>query len=281
MTTFPSSPGALAAALLCLGAVEARAQAVEIDFSKVKWSNLSPKDTATHFAILHVDSISGATQMVYSLPPNTTSPCHWHSASQGTVIAQGSETVGHAGVTKGATLGVGGYSFVPAHVPFRLRTGSTRTIVLASLDGRFDIHVVPDEQCQASARRARDSKKAYEIDLTKVTWRDFPTKGSGVQISMLHVDSTSGATHMLFRIPAHATSPCHWHSGSETNFIVRGSAGMRHGGMPERAALGVGGFSFVPKRMGHQISTDSASALVFSALDALFDFHPVQEERCR
>jgi hypothetical protein len=232
-----SVPRALAAALLCLGAVDVGAQAVEIDFSRFKWRSLSPKDTASRYAILHVDSISGATQMVYSLPSNTTWPCHWHSASQGSVVAQGSEKVERAGVSEGATLGIGGYSFVPSRMPFRLRTGRTWTIVLASLDGPFDIRIAPDEQCQSTAPIAAGSGRAFESGFPKVAWTEFPTKDSGVQISILHNDSTSGVTHMLFPIPPNATSRCHWHSRRESNFIVEGSAGMRHAGMAERAGL--------------------------------------------
>jgi hypothetical protein len=68
------------------------------------------------------------------------------------VVQQGSETVWHAGTATGSALGVGGFSFVPAHTPFRLRTGATETIVFASMDGKFDINVVPDERCSSGAR---------------------------------------------------------------------------------------------------------------------------------
>ena len=248
-------------------------------YSKITWRSLSPKDTATRFAILHVDSISGATQMAYSLAPNGRSLCHWHSANQGSIVAQGAETVAHGG-TSGVMLGVGGYSFVPTHTPFRVSTGPARTIILVSLDGRFDINIVPDEQCEASAPAA-GAARAFEIDLAKVKWTPFPTKDSGLNISTLRVDSTSGVTHMLFRIPPNATGPCHWHSPSESNFIVKGSATMRHASMAGPARLGIGGFSFVPGKMRHQIASGPAETLVFSALDARFDFHKVPTAECR
>jgi uncharacterized RmlC-like cupin family protein len=85
----------------------------------------------------------------------------------------------------------------------------------------------------------------------------------------------------LFRLPPNDTSPCHWHTATESNIIVQGSAGMRHSGMASRASLSVGGFSFVPKRVRHQNSTGSATTLVFSSLDGRFDFHPVEEAQCR
>ena len=276
----------LAAALLCLGGHTANAQAVEIDFSRVQWKNLSPRDTAVRFAVLHADSTTGATQMLYQFPPNMTSPCHWHTAAQGTLVLEGSLNVRHRGTSAGAALAIGGYSFVPARTPFQVSTGPTPTIVIASLDGPFDIHPVADEECgsttpsgQTTASAAKST--AFEIDFAEVPWISFPTEDSSVRIAMLHVDSTAGTTHMLFRIPPNDTSPCHWHSVSESNFVVRGSVGMRHAGMAERAALGVGGFSFVPKRLGHQISTGPTTVLVFSSLDDRFDFHAVDDAQCR
>jgi hypothetical protein len=242
------------------------AQTAEIDASKFQWTNLSPKDTTARYAILHVDSVTGATQMVYSLPPNTTSPCHWPSASQGSVVAQGSETVWHAATREGTTLAVGGFSFVPARTPFRLRTGATKTMVLVSMEGRFDIHFEPDERCDYAPSRDARAALPFEIDLSNATWTEFPTKGSGVFIAKLYIDSTSGAAPMLFRIPPNDTSPCHWHSGGESNFVVQGVAGMRHAGMADRASL---------------ISTGPTPTLVYSALDARFDFHPVDDTQCR
>ena len=275
----------LAAALLCQGGRTANAQAVEVDFSKVEWKNLSPKDTVVRFAVLHADSISGATQMLYRFPPNMTSPCHWHSATQGTLVIQGSLKVRHRGMSDSVALGIGGYSFVPARMPFQVTTGPTVTVIAASLDGPFDIHAVGADQCGSALPPGQTAgsaakSEAFEVASAKIPWTAFPTKDSPVRIAMLHVDSTSGTTHMLFRIPPNDTSPCHWHSGSESNFVVQGSVAMRHAGMAERAALGVGGFSFVPRRMGHQISTGPTTVLVFSSLDARFDFHAVDDAQC-
>jgi uncharacterized RmlC-like cupin family protein len=102
-----------------------------------------------------------------------------------------------------------------------------------------------------------------------------------VRISILHVDSISGATQMLFRIPANATSPCHWHTASESNMVVQGSVEMRHADATKASTLGVGGFSFVPKSMPHQLTTGPTLTIIFSALDGQFDFHAVSDAQCR
>jgi uncharacterized RmlC-like cupin family protein len=272
----------LALVLLCRSGREARAQAFEVGVAKIHWTALSPMDTAVRYAILRVDSVSGATQMLYRFPPSTTLPCHWHTASQGTMVLQGSLTWRRPGLTEGATLGVGGYTYVPAGMPFQLTTGPTVTIVMASLDGALDTHVVKPDQCRsATPGGGVAAARAFEIDSQHIPWVNFPTKDSPVRIATLRVDSTSGATHMLFRIPPNDTSPCHWHTAAEHNVVVQGSASMRHPGMGEGPMFGVAGFSFVPRRMPHQILTGPTTMVVFSTLDGRFDFHAVDDAQCQ
>jgi len=118
--------------------------------------------------------------------------------------------------------------------------------------------------------------KAFEIDLAQVKWTDF----GPIQIAELYVDSVTGATQMLFRIPPNSTSPCHWHHAAESNLVVQGSAEMRHAGRRDWTALDVGGFSFVPKRMPHQIRSGPTLTIVFSTLDGRFDFNAVSDSQC-
>ena len=122
---------------------------------------------------------------------------------------------------------------------------------------------------------------AFEIDFANVKWTKFPGVETPVRISILYVDSISGATQMLFRIPANATAPCHWHTATESNMVVQGSVVMRHAGATAASTLGVGGFSFVPKRMPHQLTTGPTLTIIFSALDGRFDFHAVSDAQCR
>src|SRR5690349_19590337 len=120
----------LALAFLWHGAGSVYAQSGEIEFEKVKWAPLSPKDTMVGVAMLRVDSVSRATQMLYRLPPNTTSPCHWHTASQGTMVLRGSLSVRRIGAANGPRLGVGGYAFFSGGTPFEIVAGPTVTIVV-------------------------------------------------------------------------------------------------------------------------------------------------------
>ena len=281
LLTFEAS---LTLALLSFGAREARGQAVEIEFERVKWARLSPEDTAVRVAVLRVDPASSATHMLYQLPPNATSPCHWHTASQGTMVLRGSMTVRRTGASAGPRLGVGGYSFVAGGTPFQIITGPTGAVVIASLDGAFDIHAGSSDKCMpaGSSSPVRDSTaRAYEVEYEKIPWVTFSPKDTTVRIATLRVDPASGATHMVFNLPPNDASPCHWHSPAENNVVVRGTAGMRHNGASTRPTLGVGGYSFVPKRVPHQITTGPSGTLVFSTLDGRFDFHLVDLSQCR
>ena len=253
-------------------------QGLGVDFAKVKWTSVSPTDSTVQYSMLHVDSISGATQMLWRFPANAKGPCEWHGAGQGTAVIQGSIVVRHAG-TAGTRLGVGGFSFVPKRMPFQVSTGPTPTIVFSTLDGRFDKHVARDAQCKAAEGSLPAQQQAVEIDFAKVAWTNFSAKDKTAQYSILHVDSISGSTQMLFRIPPNDTSPCHWHTPTESNVVVQGSAVMRHAGVTS-GALGVGGFSLVPKRVPHQISTGPTLTIVFSSLDGRFDFNPVADDQC-
>lgn len=148
MKRFGQLASGVALVLLRQETAGAQTRAFEVELSAAKWMNISPRDTASRYAVLHIDPTTGATQMVYRLAPTVTSPCHWHTASQGTVVVRGAETVSHGSQPDGVTLGVGGFSFVPARLPFRIRAGPTEAIIFATLDGPFDIHIVPEAQCR-------------------------------------------------------------------------------------------------------------------------------------
>ena len=124
--------------------------AFEVELAKVKWTNFGPKDSNVRYSILQVDSVSGATQMFWQLPPNATSPCHWHAASESNVVVQGSITMRHGPSAAPVSLGVGGFGYVPRRKPHQLTTGPSTTIVFSSLDGPFDFHAVDQAQCDAA-----------------------------------------------------------------------------------------------------------------------------------
>jgi hypothetical protein len=127
------------------------APSFEIDFNSVKWTAIPNSTPTAYVATLKVDEGTGATQMLWKFAPNTTSPCHWHTANESNVVVRGSLTMRHMGAT-GATLGVGGFSFVAKRMNHLLTTGSTEAILFSSLDGRFDYNPVDASECGAPAK---------------------------------------------------------------------------------------------------------------------------------
>jgi quercetin dioxygenase-like cupin family protein len=122
-----------------------RVGAFEVPFDQVKWISAT-KDSSVQLATLRVDSASGATQVIWRFRPGLKGPCEWHAANQSVVVIQGSIVVTRSG-SKGTTLGVGGFAFVPQNVRFRLTIGSEPTMVLSTLDGHLDNHRVNDVEC--------------------------------------------------------------------------------------------------------------------------------------
>ena len=167
-------------------------QGLEVDFAKVKWTSVSPTDSSVQYSMLHVDSISGATQMLWRFPANAKGPCEWHDAGQDTAVIRGSIVVRHAG-TAGTRLGVGGFSFVPKRMPFQVSTGPTPTIVFATLDGRFDMHVANASQCKAAEGPLPAQQQPAEIDFANVAWTNFSVKDKTAQYSIRSMDASISA----------------------------------------------------------------------------------------
>jgi mannose-6-phosphate isomerase-like protein (cupin superfamily) len=70
------------------------------------------------------------------------------------------------------------------------------------------------------------------------------------EITILHVDPTTHATHLLIRTPAAIHIRKHWHTANETHTIIYGSAVFACDG--KRAELGPGSFNFMPAKMVHE-----------------------------
>lgn len=126
------------------------AAAFEVDLANARWTNPSKADSSAQYAILRSDSISGTTQLLWRFRPNAKGPCEWHGANQSIVVVQGSVVVRRVGMD-GATLGVGGFAFMPRTTRFQLTVGSEPTIIMSTLDGRPDFNVAPDSECTGQA----------------------------------------------------------------------------------------------------------------------------------
>ena len=133
------------------GQAQAQLPSIEIAFDNIQWVALRNTEPKVYTSTLKVDDSTGATQMLWKFPPNAVGPCHWHTANESNVVVKGSITMRHMG-TAGATLGVGGFSYVPKKMNHQLTTGPTETVVFSTLDGRFDLNIVDASACSTPSK---------------------------------------------------------------------------------------------------------------------------------
>ena len=92
------------------------------------------------------------------------------------------------------------------------------------------------------------------------------------EITILHVDSTTHAMHLMIRVPSGFTVPEHWHSANETHTVVQGTFIMECEGV--RDTLTAGSFNYIPKRMPHRAWTpDAEGTLLLITVDGPWDIN--------
>ena len=115
---------------------------------------------------------------------------------------------------------------------------------------------------------------AHNLKATDLTWNKLaPQIGEdSPEITILHVDSTTHATHLMIRVPSGFTVPEHWHSANETHTVVQGTFILECEGV--RDTLKAGSFNYIPKRMPHRAWTpDAEGALLLITVDGPWDIN--------
>jgi quercetin dioxygenase-like cupin family protein len=100
--------------------------------------------------------------------------------------------------------------------------------------------------------------------------------GAGsAEITILHVDSESGATQLMIRSPKNYHAPKHWHTANETHTVIYGTFIMQHDG-GQKEALGPGSYNRMPSKMIHEAwSSPDEGNLVFITVDGPWDLNLV------
>lgn len=136
-----------------------------------------------------------------------------------------------------------------------------------------------DRSASSASRAGADPGVRIEVDFDHIEWVALTKTDPKVYTATLKIDESTGATQMLWKFSANAVGPCHWHTANESNVVVKGSITMRHMGTAG-VTLGIGGFSYVPKKMNHQLTTGPTETVVFSSLDGRFDLNIVDASAC-
>ena len=115
---------------------------------------------------------------------------------------------------------------------------------------------------------------SFNVTPGELNWqRIFPEFGErSAEIVVLHVDSETGGTQLMIRVPLNAHVPQHWHTANETHTVLSGTFVIECEG--HRQALTAGSFNYVPSRAPHEAwTTPSEGAVLFITVDAPWDIH--------
>ena len=114
------------------------------NFSDLTWEKTNPEegDNSPEVAILHVNPITKASELLIRTPKNYHVPKHWHTANETLTVIRGTFVMAHEGSDKRVELNVGSYAYMPAKMVHEGWTKSEEAMYLVTVDGAFDINWV-------------------------------------------------------------------------------------------------------------------------------------------
>jgi quercetin dioxygenase-like cupin family protein len=131
------------AAGMTMAAGDSMAHAVLTNVSDLKWSRIFPEagEKSAEIAILHVDPVSHATQLMIRVPKNAHVPAHWHSANETHTVLEGTFVMECEG--KRSALTAGGFNYMPARMRHEAwTTPKEGTLLFITVDGAWDVNFV-------------------------------------------------------------------------------------------------------------------------------------------
>ena len=116
-----------------------------------------------------------------------------------------------------------------------------------------------------------NSAEPMSVKYKNLKWSPiFPELGlESPRITILRVDSRTGATQLMIRVPKTFHVPLHWHSANETHTVLNGDFIVKCAGQTD--VLGARDFNYVPKKMPHEAWTKGEGALLLITVDGAWD----------
>ena len=111
--------------------------------SDIQWQRIFPElaDRSPEIAILRVDPITQATQLMIRVPKNFHVPQHWHTANETHPIVKGTFLIEAEG--KREALTVGSFNFVPGKMVHEAWTKPNEgALLFITVDGAWDLNWV-------------------------------------------------------------------------------------------------------------------------------------------
>jgi quercetin dioxygenase-like cupin family protein len=118
-------------------------QVLNVPYSDIKWQKLTPElgERSSEIAILHVDPVTRATQLMIRVPKDSHVPMHWHTANETHTVVKGTFIVECDG--KRAVLDQGSFNYLPAKMHHQAWTRPDEgALLFITVDAAWDIHWV-------------------------------------------------------------------------------------------------------------------------------------------
>lgn len=113
---------------------------VFMKLSDLRWEKTP--DGMQDIAILHVNPVSKATELIIRAPKGFHVPRHWHSATETLIILSGAFTMKHDGSDERVTLTPGSYSYMPARMIHEAWAGDEGATFFITVDSAWDLNWV-------------------------------------------------------------------------------------------------------------------------------------------
>jgi quercetin dioxygenase-like cupin family protein len=129
-------------------AVKAKApdvNVVDVHYGAIEWQKLTPElgERSSEIAILHVDPVTKATQLMIRVPKDSHVPMHWHTANETHTVVKGTFIIECDG--KRDALEQGSFNYMPSRMHHEAWTRPDEgALLFITLDGAWDIHWVGD-----------------------------------------------------------------------------------------------------------------------------------------
>ncbi len=113
-------------------------------YQDMKWEKLVPAegDRSPEITMLHVDPVTGASQLMIRSPKNYHAPRHWHTANETHLVVSGTFIMRHDGGEKEA-LGPGSFNYMPSKMVHEAWTKPDEgSMEFITVDGPWDLNLM-------------------------------------------------------------------------------------------------------------------------------------------
>ena len=128
---------------------DASAHAQYQKYQHLKWEKTNPElgSNSPEIAILHVNPVTQATELLIRSPKNFHVPRHWHSANETITLIRGTFIMEHNDSGNKMELDAGSFAYIPAKMIHQAWTKPDEdALYFITVDGKWDINWVDEPE---------------------------------------------------------------------------------------------------------------------------------------